>query len=859
MVAVSAESSTHQPINRSRGQGRFALPVLAFLAGLVLTVVGVLATRATEDHEARIVFVSLSESVSRDLDEHLRTFQILARASAGMVEASLEVAREEWLTYVAKIDPHGNWLGFRGMALASVASKGGEPLRVPIRLIAPSNPRNEAVVGFDFMSEPIRAQATLAARDRDDPVFTAPLVLKNDAGQQETSLVLIAPIYRPAVATSGAERRASFAGVVGTGVGIRAIVDQIFSRASQRGLTLRITDLDSGVKVFDWAEPSAGTSASHSHNVTLEVGGRTWLMQFASTPFFDGKVDRGRSRMMAVIGLLITLLLTVALYQQRRMRGRAEQRALEMTRELRASEQELQRQLKRFGDLVELSADWFWEQDAELRFSRFWGGEGSSKDVFLGMHRWEMPIDLTPAQWEQHKAVLAARETFRNFEYPVRLGGGMQWFSVSGKPLYNEAGGFIGYRGTGREITQSKMLEEALQRQLKRFGDLVELSADWFWEQDVDFRFTFFSSGLERSSVSIRQYLGLQRWELPIELTPEEWAAHKTLLVAHQPFRNMEYRIRRADGGYNWFENSGVPIFENGQFTGYRGIGRDITRRKELEEELLRHRDHLAEMVEAQTADLQRAKEAAERANQAKTEFLTNMSHELRTPLHAVLAFARLGHLRAGKVELDKVRDYFDNIRVSGNQLLALVNDLLDLSRFESGNAKLAFGAIDLRQRLSAVVNELSALLEGKQLACRVTNDIPGVLIAGDPQRIDQLLRNLLGNAIKFSPTGKTILIEVASASLPSGRRQEDVGELPAVRLTIADEGIGIPVAELEVIFDKFIQSSLTASGAGGTGLGLAICREIVHAHRGIIHARNRDEGGAAFEVLLPLASQDSP
>jgi PAS domain S-box-containing protein len=855
---VSADSSNPQLINRARGQFRLAVPVLALCAGLVLTVVGVLATRATEDREAQLEFARLSENVARDLEQRIDTFQILARAATGMVEASSEVTRDEWLTYVTKIDPQGSWVGFRGMALAPVI-KQEAALRIPIRFMAPSNPRNDAIVGFDFMTEPLRAQAVMAARDRGEPIFTAPLVLLNDAGQQEISLVLMAPFYRHGLGTRVAERREEFAGIVVTGLGIRTIVDRVFSDASNQGVVLRIADLDSGLNVVDWPEPSAGTQARHSHNAALQLGGRSWLLQFASTPQFEANTDRGRSRMMAVIGLLVTMLLAGAAYQQSRMRQQAELRAQAMTRELRDSEQALQQHMTRFSDLAELSADWFWEQDAELRFSRFWGGEGSSKDVFLGKYRWEMPIDLTPAQWEAHKAVLAARQAFRNFEYPVRFSGEVRWYAVSGKPLYDEAGRFVGYRGTGTDVTERKVLEEQLQRQLKRFGDLVDLSADWFWEQDADFRFTYFSSGLERSGVSMQKYLGLQRWDLPIELTPEQWAEHKALLRAHQHFRNMEYRIRRPDGGYNWFENSGVPIFENGQFVGYRGIGRNITDRKRAEEELREYRDDLEMLVAAQTADLVAAKETAERANQAKTEFLTNMSHELRTPLHAVLAFARLGHMRVSKGDADKLREYFDLIRSSGNQLLELVNDLLDLSKLETGNARLAIAAVDLRQRVAAVTTELSALLEGKRLACRVAGNVDDARVLGDPKRLDQLLRNLIGNAIKFSPEGRTILIELAAGTLPRGRRQEDVGDRPALRLTVADEGIGIPVAELETIFDKFIQSSLTSDGSGGTGLGLAICREIVHAHRGIIRAHNRDAGGAAFEVLLPLAIQDNP
>lgn len=401
-------------------------------------------------------------------------------------------------------------------------------------------------------------------------------------------------------------------------------------------------------------------------------------------------------------------------------------------------------------------------------------------------------------------------------------------------------------------VPERKLAEE-------RFRDLLALSADWLWEQDAELRFSWFSSNYLQGGADHNYYLGLHRWELPLELTAEAMAAHRAQLAARQPFRDLEYSITTPDGQKRWYSISGLPMSENGKFAGYRGIGRDITRHMRLEAELRQHRDHLEDMVRAQTADLLRAKEAAECANQAKSDFLANMSHELRTPLHAVLAFARLGHQRAGKTGADKLQEYFELIRTSGNHLLELVDDLLDLTKLETGNARFAFERFDLRVRLAQVIDGLSALLEDKQLACQVSaGDFPAQ-VAGDPKRIDQLLRNLVGNAIKFSPAGGGIRIEIAAATMPRGRRQGDAGESPALLLSVIDQGVGIPAGELETIFDKFVQSSLTASGAGGTGLGLAICREIVQAHRGIIRARNRAAGGAAFEVLLPLAIQDRP
>ncbi|MDP1609838.1 MAG: CHASE domain-containing protein [Sulfuritalea sp.] len=387
----------------------------------------------------------------------------------------------------------------------------------------------------------------------------------------------------------------------------------------------------------------------------------------------------------------------------------------------------------------------------------------------------------------------------------------------------------------------------------ERFRRLAALSSDWYWEQGPDLRFREMAGG-EPGNTIRPDIVGKHRWELPIELTEQEWAEHRAVLAARQPFFDLQYRVLSATGERPWVSISGEPIFDaDGRFAGYRGVGKDITARKTIEEELRRHRDNLTDLVAERTADLLAAKNAAEQAYRVKSEFLANMSHELRTPLHAILAFARLGQDRTPARGDEKTHGYFSRIVDAGERLLSLVSNLLDLSKIEAGKMLVEPQPGDLVEMVRDVVAEFEALADERKLQW----DLPAA-DARAPARVDavrfsQVLRNVLSNAMKFSPDGGIIRILVEETTMTLGRRAEDMAApVAAWRIAVIDEGIGIPEGELETVFDSFVQSSKTRTGAGGTGLGLTICREIVAAHRGSISARNRPEGGAVFEITVP-------
>ncbi|HJV94910.1 MAG TPA: ATP-binding protein [Albitalea sp.] len=277
-----------------------------------------------------------------------------------------------------------------------------------------------------------------------------------------------------------------------------------------------------------------------------------------------------------------------------------------------------------------------------------------------------------------------------------------------------------------------------------------------------------------------------------------------------------------------------------------RSLDAELARRAAAERELKAHRDHLEELVAERTAELQVAKERAEVANQAKSSFLAQMSHELRTPLNAILGYAQILKMN-GALSEERRNVGLDTIRASGEHLLALIVDILDLSKIEAGKAELVPEQIDLGAFLRGIADIIRVRAEEKRLqfSLDTASDLPPTLHV-DAGRLRQVLINLLGNAVKFTDRGQVTL---------AVRRLAGNGTHVRLRFTVQDTGVGIRPDQSEMIFEPFEQVGDLHRRSGGTGLGLAISRQLVRAMGGDIHVESEPGHGSrfSFELLLPL------
>jgi PAS domain S-box-containing protein len=435
--------------------------------------------------------------------------------------------------------------------------------------------------------------------------------------------------------------------------------------------------------------------------------------------------------------------------------------------------------------------------------------------------------------------------------------------------LRDETGRIVGGIETIRDVTDRYKSELALRESEEKFRRIVETANEGVWVLDADHHTTFVNRRLaDMLGYAPGEMLGTAFDDFVARRSRDTARAQLLRLRQGLP-QAQEHKLRRKDGGELWTLISASPIQDAyGHYQGAIGMLTDISERKKTEEALANHRQRLEAEVEERTRDLRhQANELAEanirlsELDRMKSVFLSTVSHELRTPLTSILGFAKLIGRDFAEQFLplagenptlaNKGRRISDNLAVifgEAERLTRLINDVLDLSRIESGNMRwhdVRFAPAEVLARAAKTIEGL--LGQRPEVAFSFVIDDQAPELYMDPDQLTQVVSNLLQNAVKFTRAGE-VRLEL--------RRD---GE--AALIVVSDTGIGIPDEELDSIFNKFHQvgrGDTIQEATKGTGLGLAICRQIVKHYGGRIWVESCLDHGSAFHVRLPAAPPDA-
>ena len=491
---------------------------------------------------------------------------------------------------------------------------------------------------------------------------------------------------------------------------------------------------------------------------------------------------------------------------------------------------------ERFDDIARLVSDWIWETDSEFNLTFV-----SARVIeALGIHPRALigrPI-FSLGRFEAADTPASAgnipntetRRPFRNLGFEVvRSDGSRRLFDLSGIPKFTpDSGKFTGFRGTAKDITAERDALAHAEQARARLAEAIESISQGFTYHDADGRLALCNTRFREMFPAIADLAvpgttfeeivraGVERRGLAI--AEDEIEDRVQALLAEWRKPQCEFELHLADG--RWFKVSGRRTADGGTV----GVRTDITELKSRE------------------SALQAAKEIAETANDSKGAFLANMSHELRTPLNAIIGFAEImaGGM-FGPLGDDRYVGYTEDIGESARHLLAIINDILDVSKAEAGKLELQSEEVDVGRAINSAMRLVTTRARAADIALRTDFDASLPNLYADERKLKQILLNLLTNAIKFTPEGGTV--EVSSRSDADG----------SLVIAVKDSGIGMSAEDIPKALAPFGQVDGRLSRKyEGTGLGLPLTKALIELHDGVMTLRSEPGNGTEVEIRFP-------
>jgi PAS domain S-box-containing protein len=906
--------------------GRRAAPHLILLLGLLFTfLVSLYLSRLAEaQDESR--FRGSVEEIDAAIRSRIQTYIALLRAGTGLFAASESVEPNEFNQFIEKIDLPRNYPSVQGIGFSVKLRRGEEAALIeklrewdstefkiwpealrdeyhPIIYLQPPDLRNQATVGYDMFTDPVRREAMERARDTGVPAASGRVELVEDtaADLKQAGFLIYAPVYRnSSQASTNAQRRSALVGFVFSPFHVNNFLAGILGN-KKFDVDFRIYD---GVEarpeflLHDSALSRNTSDAAYEPHflsvTTIDLGGRHWTLHYTTNPAFDLVSSSAYLPYTFAGGVFISLLFYFVARSQWRAREAAEHSAAEVRisegtvrktlAEHELTEQALRESEERYRELVENANDIVYTLDLEGQITSVNKAAelitGYSRDELLGMNITDV---LTADSAEAGKRMLdlkLAGQQRTSYEVDLKAKSGqIVTLEISSRLIFKGAEP-LGVQGIARNITSRRRAEEALreadQRALSEYERLLErissLAQALGNSRDLlsIFRglrdFTQASVPCDGLFVSLYDSIRDVRiacygWgdgneidtselpPMPVTSTgPNSRAIRTGEVVITDNYmsatRGHPAIIIGPDNGLRPESSIAVPMAVMGRIVGTIEV--QSYERGAFTEGSVTAMRMAANLTAVAIEDVRlldresSARAAAEESNRLKDEFLATVSHELRTPLTAILGWSRM--LEAGALDNEVAVRAIETIRRNAKAQSQIIDDILDVSRIITGNLYLDLQPLELAPIIEAAINVVRPTADAKGIRIETFFDSDPELVSGDTNRLQQVIWNLVSNAVKFTPGGGKVTVAIQQLN-------------SEMRITVADTGRGISPDFLPFVFDRFRQAdSSTTRQHGGLGLGLAIARHIVEIHGGTIAATSPGEGqGATFTVALPL------